>query len=102
MTILIEPGKNTQISNEFSVAEDEIKIITIYTEIDNVTIPAGVVFDIKGKTPAGFFQDVFDPQYGELQLSRKLPNIILSMRGDYKIYRRDITEFGVNVGCAVE
>lgn len=96
-TILIEPETFEASSPSISVPDSSGVAISLYTE-DGTPVPYGVVFYLERLTVAGIYQPVKTVEYGQVVLKHDVNVLLITTPGTYRVYRPDITNFGVPVG----
>ena len=97
MAIVLTPGVSAQASSDIVVSNSNGLPICIYTD-DGSEIPYGVILYLQRRTPTGAYADVSTAGYGKIVLTQQCNVFAISIPGVYKVFRPDISEFGVNIG----
>lgn len=97
MAIVLSPGVSAQASLDIVVTNSNGLPISIYTE-DGSEIPYGVILYLQRLTPTGTYADVSTAGYGKIVLNQQCNLFAISIPGTYKVYRPDISQFGVSIG----
>lgn len=96
-TSILQPSTIEGASANIIVTEGNSKLISLYTDTGD-DIPYGVVLKLQRLTVAGYFENVSTTLHGPVLLKKDNKTVIINGVGTYRVYRPDISEFGVNVG----
>lgn len=96
-TQILAPGQTESYSSEITIGADQEVTIQIYSD-NGGGIPYGPTFRLQRKTILNNFEDVATIDMGRVVLKSDLTVLVLSASGTYRVYRPDISAFGVNIG----
>lgn len=97
MAVVLTPGVSEQSSADIVVSNNNGLPVSIYTD-DGSDIPYGAILYLRRLMPSGDYVDVSTAGYGKIVLNSQCNLFAISIPGTYKVYRPDISNFGVNIG----